>query len=142
MKKLKLTSEYNYDFHLYGIMSSKKEYSLSWAINFHSIVELSKKDDIPIAIKGVGIISVSNYSYSTDTLNIHLLRNSLDQSKQIEQKLFIPSLQNFDYILKIEAEDEASFLDDFFLAIRKSKHIQSIVKLDVNKIKEKEYFLF
>lgn len=142
MKKLKLKTEYNYDFQLYGIMSGVKEYSLSWSINHLSTIELTKQDDLPIAIKGVGEIQVSNYRYNTDTLNIYLVRNFLDQSKKIDQKLFIPSLSHFDYILKIEAEDDLSFLDEFFLAIRKSNQVQSIVKLDVNKIKEKEYFLF
>lgn len=141
-------------------MSESKEYALSWSINHLSTIKLSKKWDLIISVKDIGDIPVSNYRYFTDTVSIHLLRNLLDQSKDVnledsteenekfkqlipvDQKLYIPSLNHFSYFLKIEVEEDLSIIDDFFLAIRNSKHIQSIVKLDVNKIKEKEYFLF
>lgn len=142
MKKLKLASEYNYDFQLYGIVSSVKEYTLSWVINFHSTINLKKEKDLSIDIKGIGEILVSNYYYASDTLRVYLIKNALEKNYKTTQKLFIPSMSNFDYILKIETEDDQTFLDDFFLSIRKSDKIQSILKLDVNKIKEKEYFLF
>ena len=141
-KKLKLTPEYNYKFQLYGIVSEAKEYTLSWSINKSAFIELKKEDDLLIGVKGKGKIEVSNYSYSSDLLNIYLIKNTLELDNSINQKFFIPSMWSFDYILKIETEDNQPISDDLFMQIRKTDKIQSILKLDVNKIKEKEYFLF
>ncbi|MDP4680962.1 MAG: IPExxxVDY family protein, partial [Cyclobacteriaceae bacterium] len=58
-----------------------------------------------------------------------------------EQVIFVPSLKTFDYILKIESDNVNPSINDIFNTIRSLSQIQSVLKLDVNKIKEKEYFL-
>ena len=141
-KKFKLFSEFTYDFHVYGIISKVKEFTLSWGINSVSNIELSKEDDLIIDMKGGNEKAVSNYKYTTDILDVHLFKNQLDNSKNLDNKYFIPTLQNFDYLLKIDFEDDSYLIDELFMHIRKSNKIESILKLDINKIKEKEFFLF
>ncbi|MFY0652710.1 MAG: IPExxxVDY family protein [Cyclobacteriaceae bacterium] len=141
MKTIRLKAEYDYDFQLLGLISKAKEYTLSWAINKNLDISLKKEDDIQIILKNEKELKVSNYSYRTDTSSLFLIKNKLEEEIDGEQAIFAPSLKTFDYLLKIESDDSISSLDDIFNSIRSVNQIQSVLKLDVKKIKEKEYFL-
>ncbi len=171
-KILKLKSAFTFDFQLYGIISKSKEYTLSWAINFVSSLELQKAKDIIIDVKGGEKLIVSVYHYKTEQFKIYLYNNhlkdleNLEDSKELDvlnehegdcddtiidiqkedkgssNKIFVPSQSQFDYLLKIETDEGEDAINKLFLNIRKSDKIQSILKLDINKIKEKEYLLF
>ncbi len=168
-KILKLKSAFTFDFQLYGIISNAKEYTLSWAINFISSLELRKSDDIIIDLKGVDKLIVSVYHYKTEQFKIYLYNNHLKDVEDLESpkdleslkdlesskyerndiknkgnasKFFVASQSQFDYLLKIETDEGEDAINELFLDIRKSDKIQSILKLDINKIKEKEYLLF
>jgi hypothetical protein len=139
-KKLKLQAEFNYDFHLFGLISKSKEYTLSWAINRALDIELEKQEDLTITLKNKTKLKVSNFSYETDSCGFFLIKNRLEEEIEGEQVIFAPSLNTFDYILKIES-DNNPFINDIYAGMRGVAHIQSVLKLDVTKIKEKEYFL-
>ncbi|MBU2913756.1 MULTISPECIES: IPExxxVDY family protein [Reichenbachiella] len=142
MKKLKLRTDYRYDFHLIGIISKSKEYTVSWAVNQALGIVLKKESDLEIEMKNQGVIRVSNYQFEDDLLRYALLSNVLIPGPTGTQKLLVPSLGTFDYLLKIEEFEEASDLSTVFTQLRNAAKIDSLVKLDVNKIKEKESFLF
>ncbi|UXP31280.1 IPExxxVDY family protein [Reichenbachiella agarivorans] len=142
VKRLKLHTNYSFDFHLIGIISKSKEYTVSWAINQALGIVLRKEVDLEIEMKSSGVMRVSNYTYENELLKFSLLSNTLITGPMATQKLLVPSLGSFDYLLKIEELEEISDLDVIFNQLRNTDKIDSLVKLDVNKIKEKESFLF
>ncbi len=142
MKKLKLKAEYSYDFHLIGIISQSKDYTVSWAINRSLNIGLKKESDLEVDLKNAEKMTISNFVFENDFRRFTLLTNKVVTDTAITQKPFVPSLGTFDYLLKIEEFEETSDLEVLFTALRRSEKIDSIVKLDVNKIKEKESFLF
>ena len=140
-KTIKLNAEFDYNFHLLGIISNAKEYTLSWAINNCTGIKLQKEDDLLIDLKNAKDLSVSNFSYKNESCSFFLIKNKLEEEIEGEQVIFVPSLKTFDYILKIESDNVNPSINDIFNTIRSLSQIQSVLKLDVNKIKEKEYFL-
>lgn len=141
MKTIKLKADYDYNFYLLGIISKAKEYTLSWAINRSVGIELKKEEDLLVDLKNEVTLKISNYSYQTDTCGFYLIKNKLEEEIEGEQVIFAPSLKTFDYILKIESDNNNPSVNDIYNAVRSVSQIQSVLKLDVNKIKEKEYFL-
>lgn len=142
VKKLKLKADYSYDFHLIGVISQSKDYTVSWAINKALGIELRKESDLEVDLKNAEKLIVSNFVFENDFRRFTLLANKVVTETAMTQKLFVPSLGTFDFLLKIEEFEETSDLEILFSALRRSEKIDSIVKLDVNKIKEKESFLF
>lgn len=142
VKKLKLKAEYSYDFHLIGIISQSKDYTVSWAINRALDIGLKKESDLEVDLKNAEKLTISNFVFENDFRRFTLLTNKVLADTAKTQKLFVPSLGTFDFLLKIEEFEETSDLEMLFTALRRSEKIDSIVKLDVNKIKEKESFLF
>lgn len=142
LKKIKLRTEYKYDFHLFGIVSKSKEYSLTWSINRASGLELKKMDDLEIDIKNEQTLLVSNYFYETEAARCFLINNRLVLDNSEEKNLLAPSLRDFDYVFKLESAENSDQVDQLFAGIRKAENVMSVVRLDVNKVKEKEYFLF
>lgn len=142
VKKLKLKADYSYDFHLIGIISQSKDYTVSWAINRALDIGLKKESDLEVDLKNAEKLTISNFVFENDFRRFTLLTNKVLTETTKTQKLFVPSLGTFDFLLKIEEFEETSDLDMLFTALRRSEKIDSIVKLDVKKIKEKESFLF
>ena len=142
VRKLKLKADYSYDFHLIGIISQSKDYTVSWAINRALDIGLKKESDLEVDLKNAEKMTISNFVFENDFRRFTLLTNKVVAENTLTQKLFVPSLGTFDYLLKIEEFEETSDLEMLFTALRRSEKIDSIVKLDVNKIKEKESFLF
>lgn len=142
MKKLKLKADYSYNFILIGIISQSKDYTVSWAINRALDIGLKKESDLEVDLKNAEKLTISNFVFENDFRRFTLLANKMVTETTMTQKLFVPSLGTFDFLLKIEEFEETSDLEMLFTALRRSEKIDSIVKLDVNKIKEKESFLF
>lgn len=142
LKKIKLKTEYKYDFHLFGIMSKSKEYALTWSINQSSDMELKKMDDLVIEIKNDQKLTISNYHYQTESSQYYLISNRLVGGENDKHVLLAPSLKNFDYFLKMETENPDEEVSSIYSFIRNAINVESIVKLDVNKVKEKDNFFF
>lgn len=142
MKKLKLKADYSYDFHLIGIISQSRDYTVSWAINKALGIGLKKEPDLDVDLNNADRLTISNFVFENDFRRFTLLNNKAVAETTMTQKLFVPSLGTFDFLLKIEEFEETSDLEKLFVALRNSEKIDSIVKLDVNKIKEKESLLF
>ncbi|MEO9966889.1 MAG: IPExxxVDY family protein [Reichenbachiella sp.] len=142
MKKLKLNAVYSYDFQLIGIISQSKDYTVSWAINKALNIGLMKQSDLEVDLKNSEKLIISNFVFENDFRRFTLLNNKVVADNAMTQKLYVPSLGTFDYLLKIEEFEETSDLDMLFTALRRSEKIDSIVKLDVKKIKEKDSLLF
>lgn len=142
MKKVKLQSNVTYDFHLIGVISNAREYTVCWSINQTLNIKLKKEDDV-VLIKKNGERQMVSYSlFENDFIRYSLISNRVDGG---DGRAFMPllsALSHFDYFLKIEVLEEVEDLNSIYGKLREAARIDSILKLDVKKVKEKESLIF
>jgi hypothetical protein len=141
MKKSKLIADFEYDFALWGIISSLKEYKLAWHINKSFGIRLVKDDDINLEFISKDDLIISNYTYLSEYSEFRLLKN-----KSIEgtgkNAYILPELEKFDYLILIKGEDP--FFEDgtFKKNIMDIPNIQYLQKFEPTSIKSRENLIF
>lgn len=140
MKKAKLYLEPTFDFNLLGIVSPVKDYKLAWLINRTLQINLIRSEDLLIEFLSNPNLEISQFFLSLPHGFIQLLKNkSLNSSQQLAY--LIPELRNMDYFLLIQDETGLIDLGDYLKKLAANPFIQSVVKLDVSKLKSKENLL-
>ncbi|WP_162555716.1 IPExxxVDY family protein [Reichenbachiella versicolor] len=142
MKKVKLQSDVNFDFHLIGIISNAREYTVCWSINHTLKIDLKKEPDIELVSRNDEKQMVSICVFENDFIRYSLVSNKVLVDSSQRFKPLLPTLAHFDYLLKVEVFEEVEDVKDVFMRLRDAEKIDSILKLDVRKIKEKESLIF
>ena len=75
MKTFKLEVDYDYEFDLFGLVSSSKEYKLAWSLNKSFNIRLIKQQDLSYDFINKGRLVISNYLHMTEHRTIRLFRN-------------------------------------------------------------------
>lgn len=140
--KTKLDPEYQYDFDLIGIVSSARDYTLAWHFNENSFLHFVKGDDIEIEFKNQSRIIISNFVFESEFVRVLLLRNKLLTSNTKLNQYIIPELQRFDYLIQMKAETDEPNAAQVIEIARTIPLVQYVMKLDTEKIKNKENLLF
>ena len=142
MAKNKLIIEYNYDFDLYGIISTIRDYKLAWLINQKLGLHLVKEEDIKISFLNNEELVISNYLYESEYAQFRLLKNRSEERESETLRYLVPELKRFDYlIMKKGAIGEVKDAD-WFNQIQQIKEIQYIIALDIDKLKSRENLIF
>ena len=142
MKKRKLEAEFEYDFSLFGIISTLKEYKLAWLLNNILDVQLDKANDIEIEFLKSQNLIISNYLVETENSSLRLLKNkSMDQLGDNPAYL-LPELKRFDYFMIIQG-----FEDTFSNQVLKQKissipGIQYVQVFSLESLKSRENLIF
>lgn len=140
MKKTKLFVEPIFDFELLGLVSPVKDYKMAWLINQELHLDLVKSEDIQIEFLSSPRLEISQYLLSLPHGFIQLLKNkALNTSQQLAY--LIPELRNLDYFLLVQDQTHQTSIATFVEHLAKNPNIQSVVRLDVSKIKSKENLL-
>ncbi len=140
MKKTKLFIEPTFDFELLGLVSPVKDYKMAWLINRELDLNLVKSDDIQIEFLSSPRLEISQYLLSLPHGFIQLLKNkALNTSQQLAY--LVPELRNLDYFLLVQDQTHQISITTFVEHLSKNPFIQSVVRLDVSKLKSKENLL-
>ncbi|MFN3998376.1 IPExxxVDY family protein [Algoriphagus sp.] len=140
MKKTKLFVEPIFDFELLGLVSPVKDYKMAWLINRELNLDLVKSEDIQIEFLSSPRLEISQYLLSLPHGFIQLLKNkALNTSQQLAY--LIPELRNLDYFLLVQDQTQQTSITTFVEHLAKNAYIQSVVRLDISKIKSKENLL-
>ncbi len=140
MKKTKLFVEPDFDFELLGLVSPVKDYKMAWLINRELDLNLVKSEDIQIEFLSSAQLEISQYLLSLPHGFIQLLKNkALNTSQQLAY--LIPELRNLDYFLLVQDQTQQTSITTFVDHLAKNPYIQSVVRLDISKIKSKENLL-
>jgi hypothetical protein len=140
MKKTKLYIEPTFDFELIGLVSPVKDYKMAWLINREMDLDLVKSEDLQIEFLSSPRLEISQYSLSLPHGFIQLLKNkALNTSQQLAY--LIPELRNLDYFLLIQDDTHQTSITTFVDHLSRNPFIQSVVRLDISKIKSKENLL-
>lgn len=140
MKKTKLFVEPTFDFELLGLVSPVKDYKMAWLINRDLDLDLVRSEDIHIEFLSSLRLEISQYFLSLPHGYIQLLKNkALNTSQQLAY--LIPELRNLDYFLLVQDQTQQISITTFVDHLTKNPFIQSVVRLDISKIKSKENLL-
>ncbi len=140
MGKNRLVIDPDYDFELYGIITSIKEYKLAWELNSRLEIRLVKQPDIRLELIKDGPLLISNFEYGKDYLTYKLIKNkSVDQSVN-KVNYLLPELQKFDYFLIINGQFKAQ--NDIISKLKEITIIDYISRFNANEVKSKENLIF
>jgi hypothetical protein len=141
MKTLRLDIDYAYDFEVFGVVSSSKEYKLAWALNNCLNIRLVKQSDLCLDFIQKGRLVISNYLHLTEGSTFRLFRNkSLDLST-LKKPFLVPDIKEYDYVVQV-----SGLLSDYRQDILQRLHlvplIQYVQHFDPNHLKFKENLIF
>ena len=140
MKKAKLQIEPTFDFELLGIVSPIREYRMAWLVNQELELNLVKVDDLELEFLNSEKLEIAQYFLSLPHGFIQLLKNkALNSSQQLAY--LVPELKNLDYFLLVQDETEQMDLSNFMEKLSRNPLVQSIVRIDISKLKSKENLL-
>jgi hypothetical protein len=140
MKKAKLQIEPAFDFELLGIVSPIREYRMAWLVNQELELNLVKADDLELEFLNAEKLEIAQYLLSLPHGFIQLLKNKAINSTQ-QAAYLIPELKNLDYFLLVQDETEELDLINFVKKLSRNPLVQSIVRIDISKLKSKENLL-
>ena len=140
MKKAKLHVEPTFDFELLGIVSPIREYRMAWLVNQELDLNLVKADDLELEFLNAEKLEIAQYFLSLPHGFIQLLKNKAINSTQ-QLAYLIPELKNLDYFLLVQDETEELDLINFVKKLSQNPLVQSIVRIDISKLKSKENLL-
>jgi hypothetical protein len=140
MKKAKLQIEPTFDFELLGIVSPIREYRMAWLVNKELDLNLVKADDLELEFLNAEKLEIAQYFLSLPHGFIQLLKNKAINSTQ-QLAYLLPELKNLDYFLLIQDETEELDLVNFMKKLAQNPLVQSIVRIDISKLKSKENLL-
>lgn len=141
MKKQKLIVDFEFDFDVFGIVSTFKDYKLAWNINKSLNISLQKKNDIAIKFVDSELV-VSHFSYSTESLMFQLIRNKSFKQLGGENQYLIPELPKMDYFVMVNGEFGDWDHNSVQNKLRKTTGIEFVTKLEIEKLKSRENFIF
>ena len=140
MKKTTFTIKPTFDFELLGLVSPVKDYKMAWLINRDLNLDLVRSEDVQIEFLSSPRLEISQYFLSLPHGYIQLLKNkALNTSQQLAY--LIPELRNLDYFLLVQDQTQQISITNFVDHLAKNSQIQSVVRLDVSKIKSKDNLL-
>jgi hypothetical protein len=140
MKKAKLQIEPTFDFELLGIVSPIREYRMAWLVNQELDLNLVKVDDLELEFLNSEKLEIAQYFLSLPHGFIQLLKNKALNSAQ-QLAYLVPELKNLDYFLLVQDETEQMDLSNFMEKLSHNPLVQSIVRIDISKLKSKENLL-
>jgi hypothetical protein len=140
MGKNRLVIDPDYDFELYGIITSIKEYKLAWELNKRLEIRLIKQPDIQLDFLKEGPVFISNYSYESGHSQYRLIRNkSINQS--VNKIAFIlTELQQFDFLLTRKGIFKDN--NEIISILKEIPLVDFANRFQVNDIKSKENLIF
>lgn len=138
MKKTRLIVDYDYEFHLLGVISSIKFYKLAWAINNKLHIRLLKDNDYELNLKNNKKVTFGQYIFETENSIFQLYKN---KSESDDIAYLLPEMNHFDYIIKLDANSQSFAKEEVLKELREVKWIEYIASIEVEKLKSKDNFL-
>jgi hypothetical protein len=142
MKTFYLDTDYAYDFDLYGLVSSGKEYSMAWWLNKLFALKLTKQKDICYTLPGREQLLVSNFEFITDHSIIRLFRNRALGTSTLLKPYLLPDLKEYDYVLQITGTLPKLYPQNFINTLLHIPLIQYAKQFDPLSLKFKENLIF
>ena len=100
MKVKKLIVDYTFDFELYGVVTSLKDYKFAWLINQQIAIKLIRSDDYLLE-SGSSQMQIINYKFEEELSEFRLFKNKAVVEAQNTQQYLVPEMKHFDYFILV-----------------------------------------
>jgi len=141
-KIIKFNFEPDYDFMLYAIVSSVKEYKLVWNINQIFEMDFLKTGDLELSFSNQENKFISNFLYESEHSLLRILKNKLICDEGENNGYLLPELRRFDYFLKIEGESVEEVTEGLPEKLKSLPCVQYFEKVKIENLKSKDNLLF
>ncbi|MFC5271484.1 IPExxxVDY family protein [Adhaeribacter terreus] len=142
MKTLRLDLDYEYDFELYGIVSSSKEYTLAWAMNQYFNLRLIKQKDLCFDFISKGRLVISNYLHRTEHYSIRLFRNKSVDLSTLKKPFLVPDIKEYDYVVQISGAFDRFCPQELLRKFNMVPLVQYVKQFDPNALQFKDNLIF
>jgi len=142
MKTLRLDLDYEYDFEIYGIVSSSKEYTLAWALNKYFNFRLIKQKDLCFDFISKGRLVISNYLHTTDHYTIRLFRNKSVDLSTLKKPFLVPDIKEYDYVVQICGDCTQLNAQELLQKFNLVPLVQYVKKFDPANLQFKDNLIF
>ena len=138
MKTFTLDIEYEYDFELFGLVSSTRDYTLAWHLNRALRLRLVRQPDLPLTLLHRGCLLFSHYLYATEALTVRLFRNRSVAPSQLKKPFLAPDFREYDYLLSISNGVGTLAADALVPGLLALDAVQYVGQVNPNTLKYKE----
>jgi hypothetical protein len=142
MKNTKLIVEYEYDFDLFGLISSAKDYNLAWHLNNILHLHLCKAEEIEFDFLDKSKIYISNFIFEKEYSSFRLLKNKAVEFHNSTKPYILPECKEYDYLLMLKDEAEEIVPDDIMNLLKSVPVVQYVNKIDLTNLRSKENLIF
>lgn len=137
-----ITVHFKYDFLLFGIVSSARDYKLAWWLNQQLRIHLIKAQDLKLEINKDCTIVIANFIFKTAHCTFRLLKNGAYVAAGQQPEFLLPDQQHFDYWLKIEDPTESLRAAAIRQQVSGVPEVMEVQHFDVNTLLFKENLIF
>jgi hypothetical protein len=142
MKTLRLDLDYEFDFELYGIVSSSKEYTLAWAMNQCFNLRLIKQKDLCFDFISKGRLVISNYLHRTDHYSIRLFRNKSVDLSTLKKPFLVPDIKEYDYVIQVSGASDKFSPQELLRKFNLVPLVQYVKQFDPQTLQFKDNLIF
>jgi len=141
MKKQRLQVDFEFDFDVYGIVSTFKDYKLVWNINRNLHVSLRKEQDLKINFVDSQLV-ISHYKYTTEGSELQLLRNKSYELSGGESQYMIPEMPKIDFFMMVQGDINGYDRSELKKKLKETPGVEFILELNIADLKSRENFIF
>lgn len=142
MKLKRLDIEYEFDFVLFGLISSAKGFKLTWTINQALNINLVKRlAELEFQLKDDRSYRIDSYEFDTQTAKYLLFKNKLTDQNGNDAGPLLHELAKIDYFLRLDGETYPNTPDKVLKELKKISIVEYCMQINIDKLKSKENLL-
>ncbi|MDN5202604.1 IPExxxVDY family protein [Fulvivirgaceae bacterium BMA10] len=142
MKRNRLIVEFEYDFKLFGLISTASEHRLAWEINSALGIKLVRQEDIELKFIDNKNLIISNFIFGKEPSIFRLLKNKSLGISNTSNLYLLPEIKQFDYLILIQGFEQSFDIREVVDKLNNVGIIQYTVSIELEKLKSKENLIF
>lgn len=142
MKTFRLDLDYEFDFDLYGVVSSSKEHTLAWALNKYFNLRLIKQKDLCFDFISKGRLVISNYLHRTEHYSIRLFRNKSVDLSTLKKPFLVPDIKEYDYVIQVSGAIDKFRAGALLSRMNLVPLVQYVKQFDPHELQYKDNLIF
>ena len=141
VSRTKLVSSIEYDFVLYGITSSSKDYRIAWTLNHALGIQLKRWSETHVNANFPAFPMVSIYEDIKNLVEVKLLSNKM-LSEQGERIWLMPEIKQYDYLLMWKDQTDFYKPKSVLTKLKGTPFVEFAVILTVESLKSKHNLIY
>jgi hypothetical protein len=133
-KKNVIEVDFDFDFTLWGIATTLRDYQICWELNRALKLQLSREEDIEFSNPHKGkhlLFSLFRYYDEMDKCLYHLLGN------KYYNEFLVPEVKEADYLFRLTGEVPDDFITDITKAVKLVPKVMAVIPLKASELKSR-----